>query len=148
MTFSTSSVPPSDPSHANGKLSPARQMNEAREVTSDSDSDLSEPLDLPNGPAQFLNGEEEKVANNQDEGLSGTESSPDEDALGSDDPDYDLATPSRPKHGSNDDARSSSQESPRYRKRKSGVEHGDFMLNDPELYGLRRSVSSPPLTPR
>ena len=62
--------------------------------------------------------------------------------MGSEDPDFDMATPPEQNGVSIDDARSSSQESPHQRKRKTGgIEHDDFMLNNPELYGLRRSVS-------
>lgn len=72
---------------------------------------------------------------------SDDETSHDEDALGSDDPDYNVATPPPGNTASGRDARSSSQDSPRQRKRKAGIEPDDYMLNDPELYGLRRSVS-------
>ena len=74
--------------------------------------------------------------------MSDAEPSPDDDALGTDDPDFDMATTPQQNGGSARDARSSSLESPQQRKRKNGgVDHDDFMLNDPELYGLRRSVS-------
>ena len=81
-------------------------------------------------------------ADEDDEQMSDAESSHEEDAMGSDDPDFDMNTPPAQNEVTVDDTHSSSQESPQQRKRKTGgIEHDDFMLNDPELYGLRRSVS-------
>ena len=110
-------------------------------VTADSESDLSEAIDLPNAPASYPTSERYEDGEDGRMRDSGAESSHEEDALGSDDPDYDMATPAAANTTSPPDARSSSQDSPRQRKRKIGVEPDDFMLNDPELYGLRRSVS-------
>lgn len=110
-------------------------------MTSDSDSDLSEAIDLPNGPVSFSDVEKLGHGKPQEEQISDADSSHDEDALGSDDPDYDMGTHPTGNAGSPGDARSSSQDSPRQRKRKQGAEREDYMLNDPELYGLRRSVS-------
>lgn len=140
--YQTASAPPADHSYSNGKLSPPPNRKEDSELLpSDSDSDLSEALDLPNGPSTFINGNEDKDADDEENELSEAETSQDEDAPGSDDSDYDAVTPPRPAGGSTGDARSSSQESPPQRKRKTGIEQDDYMLNDPELYGLRRSVS-------
>ena len=69
------------------------------------------------------------------------ESPHDEDAPGSDDPDYNMATPPLLGTGSGRDTRSMSQDSPQQRKRKAGLEPDDYIQNDPLLYGLRRSVS-------
>ena len=110
-------------------------------VTPDSESDLSEAIDLPNAPASYPTSERYEDGEDGRMRDSGAESSHEEDALGSDDPDYDMATPAAANTTSPPDARSSSQDSPRQRKRKIGVEPDDYMLNDPELYGLRRSVS-------
>lgn len=110
-------------------------------MTPESESDLSEATDIPNPPTTILNNEQNDDRENEQMRVSEDESSQDEDALGSDDPDYDMATPPTGNAGSHGDDRSSSQDSPRQRKRKAGPEHEDYMLNDPELYGLRRSVS-------
>lgn len=111
-------------------------------VTPGSESDLSEAIDVPSAPAPLPNGELHEVEKAAKKPVSGIESSQDEDAHGSDDPDYDMATPHQDNAASSSDVRSSSQDSPRHRKRKAAAEHDDFMLNDPELYGLRRSVSN------
>ena len=110
-------------------------------VDSDSESALSEALDdpavlAPPEVAESLQTAETSAAAELDD-----MSSQDEDALGSDDPDYNMETPPPRKAESSRDARSTSQDSPRQRKRKAGAEQEDYMLNDPELYGLRRSVS-------
>ena len=141
--YQTPSGPPPDNTYSNGKLSPgAGSKDNVTGIDTDSDSDLSEPLDLPNPPAPFLNGERSEGVEDQEDETSELDTSHNEDALGSDDPDYGFLSPSRPKGRSISNARSSSQDSPRQRKRKSGVEQDDFILNDPELYGLRRSVSA------
>ena len=128
--------------YSNGHLSPpSTKPATIGAVTPESESDLSEVTDPPNAPAACSNAEQNDDGENSQIRASEDESSQDEDALGSDDPDYDMATPPTGNAGSRGDDRSSSQESPRQRKRKAGPEHEDFMLNDPELYGLRRSVS-------
>ena len=135
--------PPTDHSYQNGNLSPHPAKSEnTTAIASDSDSDLSDAIDIPNVSPPYGNGGERAENGEDEEQMSDAESSHDEDAMGSDDPDYDMATPPAQNGGSIGDARSSSQESPQQRKRKTGgVEQDDFMLNDPELYGLRRSVS-------
>lgn len=129
--------------YSNGHLSPTSRIPTVNTVvTPDSESDLSEPIDLSNVPTPLVNGGTRHQDEQSREELSASESSPQEDALGSDDPDYNLDTPPTYNARSAGDARSSSQDSPRQRKRKSSVNHDDYMLNDPELYGLRRSVGS------
>lgn len=140
--YAPSASTAADPPYTNGHLSPPSANNEhARPVTSDSESALSEALDDPallppaveTGPLQ----------NNQpgDRYDSEAQSSQDRDAMGSDDPDFDMDSPAPLNGVSPRDARSTSQDSPRSRKRKAVTENDGFMLNDPELYGLRRSVS-------
>ncbi len=128
--------------YSNGHLSPTPtgpMPNGA--PTPDSESDLSEAIDLPNAPTSFSNSEQYDAGGDTKLQDSDAGSSHDEDALGSDDPDYNMATPPIGDTRSGRDARSSSEDSPRQRKRKAGLEPDDYMLNDPELYGLRRSVS-------
>ena len=110
-------------------------------MTPQSESDLSEALDTPNAPSTLPNSEQNDGGKNGPVRASDDESLQDEDAVGSDDPDYDMATPPPGNAGSHGEDRSPSQDSPRQRKRKAGPDHEDYMLNDPELYGLRRSVS-------
>ena len=128
--------------YSNGHLSPPSTKPATNgAVTPESESDLSEATDVPNPHTAFPNSEQNDDGEDGEMRGSEAESSQDEDAVGSDDPDYDMATPPTGNAGSHGDDRSSSQDSPRQRKRKSGPEHEDYMLNDPELYGLRRSVS-------
>lgn len=129
--------------YSNGHLSPPPAKPVPIGPTrQDSESDLSEAIDLPNAPTSVSKSEQYDVGEDVEMQESEGGSSHDEDAMGSDDPDYNMATPPPGNTGSGRDARSSSQDSPRQRKRKAGIEPDDYMLNDPELYGLRRSVSS------
>lgn len=128
--------------YSNGHLSPPSTKSATNgDVTPQSESDLSEALDTPNAPGTLPNSEQNNGGKNGQVRASDDESLQDEDAVGSDDPDYDMATPPTGNGGSYSGDRSPSQDSPRQRKRKAGPEHEDYMLNDPELYGLRRSVS-------
>jgi chromodomain-helicase-DNA-binding protein 1 len=69
-----------------------------------------------------------------------SDSSDDVDAEGEADGDYDSESPP-PEQAESDDARSSvSQESSRPSKRKASPEGDDYITQNPELYGLRRSV--------
>lgn len=71
-----------------------------------------------------------------------SDSSDDVDAEGEADGDYDSDSPP-PEQVESDDARSSvSQESSRPSKRKASPEGDDYITQNPELYGLRRSVRS------
>ncbi len=138
QTSSTSTDIP----YSNGHLSPLTTKPSAnRAVTPESESDLSEATDIPNPHTAFPISEQNDDAENDQIRASEDESSQDEDAVGSDDPDYDMATPPTGNAGPYRDDRSSSQDSPRQRKRKAGPEPENYMLNDPKLYGLRRSVS-------
>lgn len=131
---STSTLP-----YSNGHVSPVDFTGNAA-ITPGSESDLSEATD----PHTITNSSPHP--SRQDDGgvnfdqNTNTESLHEEDAVGSDDADYNLETPPLADLGSPRDARSSSQDSQRNGKRKAGAEHDDFMLNNPELYGLRRSV--------
>ena len=128
--------------YSNGRLPPPSTKPVTNgAVTPQSESDLSEALDTPNAPSTLPNSEQNDGGKTGQMRASDDESLQDEDAVGSDDPDYDMATPPTGNAGSHGGDRSSSQDSPRQRKRKAGPEHEDYMLNDPELYGLRRSVS-------
>ena len=66
--------------------------------------------------------------------------SDDEDALGSEDADYEVEDATMDMNDIHD-AQSSSQDSCRSLKRKSTTQEEDYIKNDPELYGIRRSVS-------
>jgi chromodomain-helicase-DNA-binding protein 1 len=65
-----------------------------------------------------------------------------DEAQASDDADYDMEeTPAASQSDDHHDERSTSHESRRVPKRKAGAEEDDYIRENPELYGLRRSVS-------
>jgi len=106
----------------------------------DSESDLSEvaipivdePSPAPSNPQSEF-GEQAQVH---------TESSGAEAQDASDDADFDMEdSPAPVASGGRRDDRSTSTESRRPPKRKLGVEDDEHILANPELYGLRRSVS-------
>ena len=139
--YQQSSSTTTDLPYSNGHLSPPSTKAETNgAVTPQSESDLSEALDTPNAPITFPNSQQNHTRENGQTRTSDDESLQDEDAVGSDDPDYDMATSPPGNARSHGGDISSSQESPRQRKRKTIPEQEDY-LNDPELYGLRRSVS-------
>ena len=140
MYQQTSSSTPDIP-YSNGHLPPPSTKPATNgAVTPQSESDLSEALDTPNVPSTLPNSEQNDGLRNGQLRASDDESLQDEDAVGSDDPDYDMATHPTGNAESPSEDRSLSQDSPRQRKRKADPEHDDYMLNNPELYGLRRSV--------
>ena len=111
-------------------------------MASGSESDLSDAIDPPNATSISSN-TSRRDDNGEDLVQSrNIESLPEEDAVGSDDGDFDMETPPLADADSPGDARSSSQDSRRNGKRKAGADHDDYMLENPELYGLRRSVSN------
>lgn len=130
----------SNHSYSNGHLSPPTKAVINGATTPDSESDLSEAMDIPVAPTSFSAGEQDDAGEDSRMQESDVESSQDEDALGSDDPDYNMATSPPGDNAFSRDPRSSSQDSPRQRKRKAGTGPDNYMLDDPELYGLRRSV--------
>ena len=132
----------SNHAYSNGHLSPPNGTSVTNGATTpDSESDLSEALDIPVAPNSVSASEQLDVGEDSKMHESDAESSQEEDALGSDDPDYAVATPPPGNAAFSRDARSSSPDSPIQRKRKSTADPDNFMLRDPELYGLRRSVS-------
>lgn len=72
-----------------------------------------------------------------------SESSDDEDLDESADEDYEADVHPPSEDELNHDPRSGSEESQRHGKRKLVAEDEDYIKKDPELYGLRRSVSLP-----
>ena len=112
-------------------------------MTPASESDLSEAIEPPTttlssqagGQDDFDNGEECRM---------NSEQSNDEDAAGSDDADYDMETSPPAEVGVPRYDRSSSQDSRKALKRKVGLENDEYIMNNPELYGLRRSVGQDP----
>jgi chromodomain-helicase-DNA-binding protein 1 len=133
-------VPP--PSLTNGHGSPyAADTTATNGLSPHSESDMSDSNEhaaaesASDVDAPGEEDDEEDVEMAQD-----SDSSDDVDAEGEADGDYDSDSPP-PEQAESDDARSSaSQESPRPLKRKSSPKGDDYITQNPELYGLRRSV--------
>ena len=138
---STSSASPI----GNGHLAPPPAFDQPnRLVASDSESDLSEAIDPPNTllSSPHTNNAQNGILDTNE--LSDSEPSADEDAMGSDDAEYELDSSPPPaiQNAALRDTRSASETSSKLGKRKASADdEEDFMINDPELYGLRRSVS-------
>ncbi|KAL8802117.1 MAG: hypothetical protein Q9200_006698 [Gallowayella weberi] len=114
-------------------------------MTSDSESDLSEAIDAPNTASSSSPVHDAENGVNDVYKADSFVSSHDEDAIGSDDADYDLENSLPPAaQPTTHHTRSSSHASSTSGKRKASVDDDDFMLADPELYGLRRSSRARP----
>ncbi|OCK85920.1 chromo domain-containing protein 1 [Lepidopterella palustris CBS 459.81] len=124
----------------NGHLSPlAVNVTNADDMSSRSESELT---DLKDPTAEDISSEEEPQANSYDVAVVDGElsrSSEDEDADGEVDGDYDSETPPPAQLDASRTRSSTSQESRRPPKRKASVEDDEFITQNPELYGLRRS---------
>ncbi|KAF1944520.1 hypothetical protein EJ02DRAFT_94742 [Clathrospora elynae] len=142
---------PSSPGHVaslpytNGHLSPlAAHIASADSPSDHSDSDLSdarEPAAVDHASDADAPGEE---YDEDDEMAAASDSSEDVDAEGEPDGDYDSDSPPS-EQAESDGARSSmSQESRRPPKRKASDEKEDYIEQNPELYGLRRSGRARP----
>ena len=127
----------------NNHLSPPNIYSPMNQIlTSDSESDLSEAIDAPNPPSSSSPIPDVENGVNGIYKADSSESSHDEDAVGSDDADFELENSPPPAlRSTTRQSRSSSVTSSTSGKRKASVEDDDYMLADPELYGLRRSVS-------
>lgn len=130
---------------SNGHLSAdSTDFNTAGHVTSESESDLSDAVDAPNNPPPSSHPEDQELEQSSQDQNPNTESSSshEEDAIGSDDADYDMETPPPVEQNVIPDETSSSEDSRSHNKRKASVDQDDYMTSNPELYGLRRSVRS------
>lgn len=127
--------------YTNGHLSPPSGRFDNTAMSPSSESDLSEAIDpqKPTSPSsQGLEENSEQDYNSRRNSLS----SEDADAAGSDDADYEMESPPPPEIHVTRDERSSSLDSRRPPKRKAGgIEEDEYIMNNPELYGIRRSVS-------
>ncbi|KAL8975191.1 MAG: hypothetical protein Q9197_000583 [Variospora fuerteventurae] len=126
-----------------GHLSPSPSRNRTNGIIpSESESELSEAMDPPSTiPPISINHHDEQDVEDTYQSTDSA-SSHDEDAVGSDDADYDMEDSAPAARPHLRDTRSPSQTSSKLGKRKASVEEDDFMLENPELYGLRRSVES------
>lgn len=134
---------------SNGHLSPlADSVINAEELVSDTDSDLSDIHESNNLPAKNSTNGTLRFDGNEFVDRMDMESSNQDDVDASEDGDYDLETPEQVNADGEREGRSTSQESRRPAKRKAGVEDDEHIINNPELYGLRRSVSKEVMTRR
>lgn len=120
--------------------SPVATVTNGDKIATHSDSDLS---DMKDATVEDASSNDEAQGDTHDEdaqGYSMTESSEDEDAEGEPDGDYDSETPPPAEQEASAAETSSSDTSRRPSKRKASVEDDEFMEQNPELYGLRRSV--------
>ncbi|KAK4902046.1 ATP-dependent DNA helicase Hrp3 [Elasticomyces elasticus] len=107
-----------------------------------SESELSDLNDVPPPRSH----PQEAVASDDDaiHDMATSEMDEDEDAPGEEDADYDAESPPpEPSNGMRHD-RSMSEDSTRPGKRKSDADDDEFMKQNPELYGLRRSGRARP----
>jgi chromodomain-helicase-DNA-binding protein 1 len=141
-------MPPS-PGHAgglpfsNGRVSPddaSAMSTDGHASHSDSDlSDSNEPAAQPASDADAP-GEDYDDDDDDDEIAADSSSSDDVDAEGEPDGDYDSDSPPSDQAESDRAPSSASQDSSRPSKRKASAEKDDYITQNPELYGLRRSV--------
>lgn len=137
---------PSSPGHvgafplSNGYGSPAdAAAMPTNGHASHSDSDLSDANEPTAQPASDADAPGEEY-DDDDEMAIDSSSSDDVDAEGEPDGDYDSDSPPS-EQAESERARSSvSQDSTRPSKRKASSEKDDYITQNPELYGLRRSV--------
>lgn len=107
-----------------------------------SESDLSDVYDLPPTNISSTTEGREQMHSDDDaiHGMATSESEDEEDADGEVDADFEVETPPTAPTGGMRPDRSVSEESLRPAKRKAGVDDDEHMKENPELYGLRRSV--------
>lgn len=113
-----------------------------------SDSELSDAVDLPPTAAvPSINGQHNIEPSDDDaiHDMATSELDDEEDAPGEEDADFDEDTPLHDESEGMRHDRSSSEESSRPPKRKADdVDDEEYMKQNPELYGLRRSVRGDP----
>ena len=139
---------PSPPSQStgfpltNGHLSPlAASVTNADNESHHSDSELSDVKEAIAEDVSSSEEAQEDVYNGDEQGFATSDSSEDVDAEGEPDGDYDSETPPPVQRNASRARTSTSEESRRSSKRKASVDYDDISQN-PDLYGLRRSVRS------
>ena len=108
-----------------------------------SESELSDINDIPTTTISSINGQEDADHSDDDaiHDMATSELDDDEDALGEEDADFDEETPPPQASNGAQHTRSSSEDSLRPGKRKADmIDDEEYMKQNPELYGLRRSV--------
>ena len=126
-------------SYTNGHVSRTNDGLSGRAIVSSSESELSEAIDNPHAaplPPYHNKGTPENGQISREHSIS----SQDEDAVGSEDADYEMESPPPVDIVTGHDTGSSSPDSPRPPKRKAGFDEDEHIFNNPTLYGIRRSV--------
>lgn len=127
--------------YTNGRLSPLMthaSLADSPSQHSDSDVSDSDPP-VADEPASDADAPEDEPVHDEDVAAA-SDSSEDVDAEGEPDGDYDSDSPPSEQAESDDAQSPKSQDSGRPLKRKASTEKEDYMTQNPELYGLRRSV--------
>lgn len=134
-----------EPSSVNGHMSPETGPD-ARIILDDrvSESDLSDMNDNT-APAAFSSSpaldQSLQDVEPEPDSPAGAESSDNDDNNASDDADFDMEdSPAPSQSDAPQDETSTSNSSRRAPKRKAGADEDDYIRENPELYGLRRSV--------
>jgi chromodomain-helicase-DNA-binding protein 1 len=126
---------------ANGHLSPPiASIPNGEKITTHSESELSKEKDAAAEDLPSTDDHEEETYDEDAQGSPVSDSSEDVDAEGEPDGDYDSDSAPPAEDDASGADTSSSEESRRPPKRKASVEDDDYITQNPELYGLRRSV--------
>jgi len=107
-----------------------------------SESELSDVNDLPSAPRAEAD-DQPRPEEDAMHDMATSELDDEEDAPGEEDADFKAETPPPERSDGMRHDRSLSEDSLRPGKRKAGVDDEEHMKQNPELYGLRRSVSIP-----
>ncbi|KAJ9134013.1 Chromatin remodeling factor 6-1 [Pleurostoma richardsiae] len=131
-----------EPGPVNGHVSPEAAgdtVEVANGIQSESDLSDVQPADADHQSSESPNIPDSRNGDKQADGLDGSSESSDDDA--SDDADFDMAdSPASPRSNGVQNERAGSDDSRRAAKRKAGTSlEEDYMRENPELYGLRRS---------
>ena len=144
MMFRPASATHSNIAFTNGNVAtPDQTIANTTALSLDTESDLSDAIDPPASSVKpSLSIEQDNNMTSQDE-RSNAQAYSSEDAMGSDDGEFDLESPLPPPPArvATSGSPSPSEGSSRRGKRKASVEEEDYINVNPELYGLRRSVS-------
>jgi len=106
-----------------------------------SDSELSDLQDPVTGAFVGIATDQDESMDDAVHDMETSQSDGDDDAEGEEDADFDIETPPR-ENGTMRRLSTSSGSSGRPNKRKASVDDDELMLQNPELYGLRRSVGA------
>ena len=145
--YQHTSSTPSNLTYTNGNLpKTAATFTNDSAISSDSESELSDPTDPPSSTAMPPHTATLNHSVSSIEQGFGDKDLTSEDALGSDDGDYDMDDSPQPAANVSPSP-SSHHSTETLGKRKAEADEDDYMLNNPELYGLRRSVRRLSLCP-